>query len=274
MTEYTTIQVVREGPVDWVTLNRPDRLNALDAALVGELWHYFDALQTDYVRRVVVLRGAGRAFCAGLDLVWFNSAGAAMPKGGTENGPGPSLADIILKMRTCPQVIVSLVHGAACGGGFNFVLASDIRIAGRSAKMNVAFVKLGLSGCELGTSFFLPRLVGPSVAAELMMTGRFIHADRALTTGLVSQVVEDAQLEDVARELIGDLLAASPTGLRKTKEVIALAAGMDDLAAVIRLEEHTQRACMEAGQFAETVGSFGRPKSAETGEGRAAPALS
>jgi enoyl-CoA hydratase/carnithine racemase len=257
MNDYTTINVVREGAVDWLTLDRPDRLNALDATMVRELYDYFDALQSDFSRRIVVMRGAGKAFCAGLDLVWFNGSRDGMPRGATDDGPGPSLANIVLKMRSCPQVIVSLVHGAACGGGFNFVLASDIRIAGRSAKMNVAFVKLGLSGCELGTSYFLPRILGTSVAAELMMTGRFIHADRALATGLVSEVVDDNQLENAARSLIEDLLAASPMGLRKTKEVMASAAEIQDLAAVIALEEHTQLACMQASSFESSVATFG-----------------
>lgn len=249
MNDYTTISVVREGAVDWLTLNRPERLNALNATMVRELWSYFDGLQTDYSRRVVVMRGAGKGFCAGLDLTWFNEAGATMPNGATDAGPGPSLRDIVLKMRSCPQAVVALIHGAACGGGFNFALAADIRIAGRSAKMNVAFVKLGLSGCELGTSYFLPRMLGTSVAAELMMTGRFIHADRALATGLVSEVVEDDQLERAARTLVDDLLAASPMGLRKTKSVMSQAAEIEDLDAVITLEEHTQIACMQAGAF-------------------------
>jgi enoyl-CoA hydratase/carnithine racemase len=253
MREYTTISVIHEEAVDWLTLDRPERLNALDATMIGELWSYFDGLQSDYSRRVVVIRGAGKAFCAGLDLVWVNSPGAIIPSGATDKGPGPSLSEIILKMRSCPQAIVSLVHGAACGGGLNFALASDIRIAGRSAKMNVAFVKLGLSGCELGTSYFLPRMVGASVAAELMMTGRFIGADRALATGLVSDVVEDDQLESAARALIKDLLRASPVGLRKTKDTMTRAAGIDDLAAVMALEERTQMACMPEGNFGLTI---------------------
>ncbi len=255
MTDYTSISVVREGDVDWLTLNRPERLNALDGNTVRELWEYFDGLQGDHSRRVVVLRGAGRAFCAGLDLVWFNGSREGEQRGGKGEWPGPSLPGIILKMRSCPQIIISLVHGAACGGGFSFALASDIRIAGRSAKMNVAFVKLGLSGCELGTSYFLPRFVGASVAAELMMTGRFIHADRALATGLVSEVVEDDELEDAARALIAGLLAASPMGLRKTKEVLTIASEIQDLSAVIRLEEHTQRVCMESGTFSPAIRS-------------------
>ncbi len=261
MSDYTAISVVREDAVDWLTLNRPDRLNALNGTMVRELWDYFDLLQSDYSRRVVIMRGAGRAFCAGLDLLWYRENGADMPRGASDEGPGPSLPGVILKMRSCPQVVVSLVHGAACGGGFNFALASDIRIAGRSAKMNVAFVKLGLSGCELGTTYFLPRLVGHSIAAELMMTGRFIHADRALATGLVSEVVDDDQLEDAARALAKDLLAASPMGLRKTKEVLSQAAEIESLAGVIALEERTQLACMQAGPFGQTIAKFDKAKS-------------
>ena len=257
MTEYTTISVVREGAVDWLTLNRPERLNAIDATMVRELWDYFDALQSDYSRRVVVMRGAGNGFCAGLDLTWLQNNGANIPMGSTDDGPGASLGEIILKMRSCPQIIVALVHGAACGGGFNFALAADIRIAGRSARMNVAFIKLGLSGCELGTSYFLPRMLGSSVAAELMMTGRFIHADRALATGLVSEIVDDEDLEGAARALIVDLLAASPMGLRKTKEVMAHASEIEDLKTVIALEEHVQMRCMAASEIGKLIGGAG-----------------
>jgi enoyl-CoA hydratase/carnithine racemase len=251
MTGYTTIRVVREGAVDWLTLSRPERLNALDATMVRELWSYFDGLQSDYSRRVVVMRGAGKGFCAGLDLTWFKEPGAEMPAGATDTGPGPSLSDIVLKMRSCPQAVVALIHGAACGGGFNLALAADIRIAGRGAKMNVAFVKLGLSGCELGTSYFLPRMLGTSLAAELMMTGRFIRAERALAAGLVSEVVDDDQLERAARALVDDLLAASPVGLRKTKEVMTRASEIEDLGAVLALEERTQMMCMESASFSK-----------------------
>lgn len=260
MKSYSTIKVVREGAVDWLTLNRPERLNALTGEMVSELWDYFVGLHEDFDCRVVVMRGAGRGFCSGLDITWFKESGESMPTGDTDQGPGPSLAGVVLKMRTCPQAIVSLVHGAACGGGFNFVLASDIRIAAESARMNVAFVTLGLSGCELGTSFFLPRMVGTSVAAELMMTGRFIHADRALATGLVSQVVADDQLETAARELLIDLLATSPIGLRKTKEILRRASEMQDLAAVIALEERTQIACMQTSSFFQKGGAEARKK--------------
>jgi enoyl-CoA hydratase/carnithine racemase len=249
MNHYTTISIVQDGPVDWLTLNRPQRLNALDGTMIRELWSYFDSLQADYSRRIVVMRGAGKGFCAGLDLEWFKEHGSSLPAGADDNGPGPSIAEMVLKMRSCPQAIVALLHGAACGGGFNIALAADIRIAARSAKMNVAFVKLGLSGCELGTSYFLPRMVGTSVAAELMMTGRFIRGERALATGLVSELVDDDQLEAAAHSLVADLLATSAIGLRKTKEVMTRASEIQDLRAVIALEEHTQLKCMHGSNF-------------------------
>lgn len=256
MANYTAINVVSEGAVDWLTLNRPERLNALNGTMIRELWDYFSRLQTDYLRRVVVMRGAGTAFCAGLDLKSRNDPNEQISNGEGRAGPEPTLSDLVKKMRSCPQPIVALVHGAACGGGFIFALSSDIRIAGKSARMNVAFLKLGLSGCELGTSFYLPRMVGLSVASELMMTGRFIHADRALATGLVSQVVEDEGLERAAREMVAELLLASPMGLRKTKETMNLAQRSNDLDAIIKLEEHTQLRCMQSPDFNEAIAAF------------------
>jgi enoyl-CoA hydratase/carnithine racemase len=120
-------------------------------------------------------------------------------------------------MRRCPQPIISVSHGAACGGGFALALASDIRIASDKAKMNAAFIKIGLSGCDVGVSYLLPRLVGTSLASELILTGRFIYADRALQAGLVSSVVPIDQLSDEVTSLVDDTLATSPLGLRLTK---------------------------------------------------------
>ena len=251
---YTTIQVVRDGPVDWLTLNRPDRLNALNGVMVRELWAYFGDLQTNYACRIVVLRGAGAAFCAGLDLKSSEDPDHQLPP--PLDAPEASLSGVVRRMRSCPQAIVSLVHGAACGGGLILALASDIRIAGESARMNVAFVKLGLSGCELGTSYFLPRSLGLSVAAELMMTGRFIHADRALATGLVSQVTADEDLTKAADALVSDMLQTSPLGLRKTKETLVLASRLNDLDAVMQLEEHAQLLCLRGPDFAEATAAF------------------
>ena len=255
-TSYRTIRVVRDGAVDWLTLARPDRLNALNDCMVDELWDYFLRRQHDLQCRIVVLRGAGSAFCAGLDLKSRANPGERnRPVDGHDNRRA-SLSGLVMLMRACPQPIVALVHGPACGGGFVLALAADIRIAGESARMNVAFVKLGLSGCELGTSYFLPRMVGLSVARELMMTGRFIGAARALATGLVSDVVPDAELTEAADALLADLLRTSPDGLRKTKETIELTLHINDLQSVMKLEEHAQHLCMQGPDFTEAITAF------------------
>ena len=199
---YETILIEKRGPVDWVTLNRPEQLNAITTRMATELREYFGALFNDRSVRIVVLRGAGRAFCAGLDLRDRSRRGEAgaepVPFAGGLGFQG-HLADTYIRMRRCPQPIISLVHGPACGGGFAFALASDIRIAGESARMNAAFIRLGLTSCDMGVSYFLPRLVGTSVASELMLTGPFIHAPRALATGLVSEVVPDNRLAETAQ---------------------------------------------------------------------------
>ena len=153
---YETISIEKRGQVDWLTLNRPDSLNAINTPMVTELRDYFDSLMENQETRIVVMRGAGRAFCAGLDIKDSQAGTYERPFSGGMGFQG-YLAEVYIRMRRCPQPIISLVHGAACGGGFSFVLASDIRIAGESAKMNAAYIKIGLSACDMGSSYFLPR---------------------------------------------------------------------------------------------------------------------
>ncbi|MBT3898465.1 MAG: enoyl-CoA hydratase/isomerase family protein, partial [Gammaproteobacteria bacterium] len=215
MTNYTTIKVEKKNGVDWLTLNRPDALNAIDTPMVTELRDYFGNLQEDRDTRIVVMQGAGKAFCAGLDIK-ASQAGRHEPPFGGGMGFQGYLAEVYIRMRRCPQPIISLIQGPACGGGFAFALASDIRIAGESARMNAAFIRIGLSACDMGASYFLPRLIGTSIASELMLTGRFIDAQRALRTNLVSEVVPDAELQNAAQSYINDMLTTSPMGLRLT----------------------------------------------------------
>ncbi len=250
-----TLSVDREGAIDWLTLNRPERLNAITGTMVRELWEYFSMAERDYSRRVIIIRGAGAGFCAGLDIKARNDPAEQLPAP-SKVGPSASLSAIVRLMRRCPQPIIALLHGAACGGGFAFALAADVRIAGRSARMNDAFIKLGISGCELGLSFFLPRMVGLSVASELMLTGRFIEAQRAQAVGLVSDVVPDDMLEKAGRDLAQEMLRATPLGLRKTKETLNQALKLNELDAVIDLEEHTQLACIDDGDFEEALKAF------------------
>ncbi len=257
---YETLELKVEDQVAWLTLNRPDSLNAMSRKLVDELRDFFGGLpQRQKEIRVVVLRGAGRAFCAGLDLKESSS------REGTEAiGTGPAaglrgqrhISELAMMMRYAPQPIIACVHGAASGGGFALALASDVRLAGRSARMNAAFIRIGLSACDVGVSYFLPRLVGASVAYELMLTGRFIEAERALATGLVSCVVDDDQLEAEARKLAEEMLATSPLGLRLTKEGLNMSLDAGSLEQAIAMEDRNQILCAQSKDVMEGMMAF------------------
>ncbi len=256
MSHYQTFQIEKRGAVDWLTLDRPEARNAITLEMTNELRDYFGALHEDDSVRVVVMRGAGKSFCAGLDIKKSGETAGPDAPFGAGLGFQRYLAEVYLRMRSCPQPIVSLVHGAACGGGFSFVMASDIRIAGESARMNAAYIKLGLSACDMGCSYFLPRLVGTSVASELMLTGRFIHADRALATGLVSEVVPDDQLEEAAAPYIDEMLETSNVGLRMTKEGLNLSIDAPSLEAAMAIENRNQLMCAADPEFRKRVQSF------------------
>ncbi len=253
---WRTITVEKRGAVDWLTLDRPEAMNAISLEMVTELNDYFGALYNDGNTRIVVMRGAGRAFCAGLDIKDPQRADVgAVPFGGGFGFQG-YLADVYIKMRRCPQPIVALLHGPVCGGGLAFALAADIRIAGDSARMNAAFIRIGLSSCDMGVSYFLPRLVGASLASEMMLTGRFVHAPRALAAGLVSEVVADDALEAAAQPYVDEMLAASPMGLRLTKEGLAMAIDAPSLEAAMAIENRNQTLCARSDDFAEGMRAF------------------
>jgi enoyl-CoA hydratase/carnithine racemase len=257
---YETLLIEKKGAVDWVTMNRPEALNALNTTLVDELLDYFGKLTFDRSVRIVVLRGAGRAFCAGLDLK--QSGARRNSEGANTGGPDGGLlgqrriSEIVMRMRRCGQPIVSLVQGPACGGGFALALASDIRIAGASVRMNAAFIRIGLSACDIGVSYFLPRLVGVSVASELMLTGRFITADRALRVGLVSEVVADADLAKAAVPYLEEMLTTSPLGLRLTKECLNMSVDAPGLEAAINMEDRNQILCAQTNDVREGMTAF------------------
>ena len=219
------LKIVQDGEVLWVTLNRPERLNALSRKLVEDLRELFVGLYWRHEIRAVVLRGAGANFCAGLDLKERGPNTANTPGNGLVSQR--KISEIVIAMRRCPQPIIALMDGSASGGGFALALASDIRIATPIARMNAAFIKLGLSGCDIGVSYFLPRMVGSSVAAELLMTGRFLHADRA-----------------------------AALGLRLTKEALNHAIDAQGLEAAIAMEDRNQILCVQGEDFQEGVRAF------------------
>lgn len=263
---YSTISIERDGHLGVLSLDRPEALNALSRDMVNELRDFFWNLSDDRETRVVLLRANGRAFCAGLDLKEASAqtqrqSSAASQGDGRPNVPAAlrqqrHIAEIIMLMRRAPQPIVAAVQGAAAGGGFALALASDVRIAAQSTRMNAAFIRLGLSACDVGVSYFLPRLVGASVASELLLTGDFIDADRALATGLVSRVVPDAQLEDAARELAGRMLRNSPLALRLTKECLKFSIDAGSLESAIAMEDRNQVLTSTSQDFVEGVSAF------------------
>jgi enoyl-CoA hydratase/carnithine racemase len=251
---YDTLQVTKEGAIDWLTLNRPEALNAMSRTMMLELQHYFGSLYTDHSVRVVVLRGAGRGFCAGLDLKEDRSS----EPGGAVTGLRVQrrVSEIVLRMRRAPQPIISLIHGPASGGGFALALASDIRIAGPKARMNAAFIRIGLTACDVGVSYFLPRLVGSALASELLLTGRFIDAERAKAVGLVSDVVADDALQQAGRSMAQEILGNSPVGVRLTKECLNMSVDAGSLEAVIAMEDRQQILTSTTGDMREGVAAF------------------
>src|SRR5205823_4390817 len=215
---YETLDLRREGEILWITLNRPERLNALSARMIAELGDVLDALADDREARVVILRGTGKAFCAGWDLKEESQEGGLTASVAEALRLQRRFSSVILRMHRAAQPIIACVHGAATGGGFSLALAADVRIAGESTRMNCAYIRVGLGGCDAGSSYFLPRMVGASVAAELILTGSFIDATRAERVGLVSRVVPDSLLGETARAMAADVLRNSPLGVTLTKE--------------------------------------------------------
>src|SRR5262249_30538191 len=199
---------------------------------------------------------AGRGFCAGLDRKEGPDAAEGM---GTVQGglrAQRQVSELVMLMRRAPQPIIAAVHGPACGGGFALALAADVRIAGESMRMNAAFIRIGLSACDVGVSYFLPRIVGASVASELLLTANFIDAAPAERVGLVSRVVPDAELDAAARAMAADMLRNSPIGLRLTKECLKLSIDAPSLEAAVAMEDRNQILAAQTSDFREGIVAF------------------
>ena len=230
----------------------------MTAELVEELHQALDAAARDRSCRAVILTGAGRGFCAGLDLTGYGTPPGAEGLGRVQAGMATQkhIAALIPKLRSLPQPVIAAVNGPAAGGGLALALGSDIRIASTSARFNVAFVRIGLSGCDIGVSWLLPRLIGASRAWELMLTGRIIDAARASELGLVSDVVDDDALLDRALGIAAEIAANSPWGVAQTKEVMWSQLEVGSLQAGIDLENRTQLLASHTNDLQEAVAAF------------------
>ncbi|OPX12760.1 enoyl-CoA hydratase/isomerase family protein [Mycobacterium sp. AT1] len=237
----TTLDV--EAAADGVAvlrLNRPSRLNAVDQAMRDELTCVLAALATDRSVRVVVLTGAGRGFCSGLDVRDFGPAmlDASAPTVDRMRFQ-EAMAALPTALRALPQPVIAAVNGPCVGAGLALCLASDIRICSTAATFGNAAILLGLSGAEMGTSYHLPRIVGTSVAADWTLTGRTVSAEEADRRGLVSEILEPDRLVDRALELAALIAGLAPLGVELTKR--ALQANVDaPLDASLELENRNQ----------------------------------
>lgn len=251
-------------------LERPERLNAMSVALIEDLHAALDVIEQDDAARVVVLTGAGRGFCSGLDLTDLAPIQQS-PDRDTPDGDAPPtrrgrvhrgfdlqqrIASLVPRFRKLHVPVIAAVNGAAAGGGLALALACDVRIAATSARFNVAFVRIGLSGCDIGLSWMLPRWIGASRAFELMLTGRMVESDEAERIGLVTRVVADEELLDEALSTARLICANSPFGVWMTKEVMWSNLESGSLQAAIDLENRTQIMTSFTEDTGEAVGAF------------------
>ena len=239
-----------------LTLNRPEVLNALSFRLVDALHDALDAIQADNACRVVVLTGAGRGFCSGLDLTSIEgsstSAGTSGPRAGMLSQS--RIADLPAKLRRLQQPVIAAVNGIAYGGGMALSLACDLRVAGPSARFCTQFIKVGIGGCDIGISYTLPRAIGSSRAFELLLTARRVEAAEAATMGLVSDVADDPVARAV--ELAEVICGYSPFGVVMTKEVMWSNLDAPSMEAAIHLENRTQILASTGGEVTEAAAAF------------------
>jgi enoyl-CoA hydratase/carnithine racemase len=268
------VERVRED-VALVTLNRPAVLNAETLELVHELHAVLDGIAADPTWRVVVLTGAGRGFCAGHDLSEMPSANtdAAAQAGRERSGVQAGMrvqeafADLTLRLHSLPQPVIAAVNGPAAGGGLALALAADIRIAAPEAKFNAAFVRIGLSAGDLGTSWLLTRLIGPAATSEICFTGRPVPAAEALAVGLVNAVSAPAALLDDALSLALAIAANSPGGVQLSKRAIQANMEAASYAAAIELENRGQALLTRGEDMPEALAAL-REKRAPVFTGR------
>jgi enoyl-CoA hydratase len=258
--EFKTLVFQEKEPgIGVATMNRPDRLNAMNLDMVEDFNGLFALLNEDEAVRVLILTGAGRGFSSGADL---NDAVLHRDKDPFADPEKfmklvqERYASLTLGLRKIPQPVISAVNGPAAGGGFCLTLASDIRVACPEAYFVASFINIGLSGGELGTSFLLPRLVGLSRAADILCTGRKVMADEAERIGLVSRVVPREELLETALVYARMMTAKSPGGLKLTKRVLDANLHAPSLDAAIGLENRNQSILVFSGEFFKLIQSF------------------
>src|SRR5881628_1400010 len=246
MAAYDRVLVEITDHVGTATLNRPEKANAFDPDMCEDLLEALRMLASADAVRVIVVTGAGKAFCAGADVGVLGTQGEQLVKAGK---------DIALTIRSAPKPVLAAVNGAAAGGGANLALACDYRLASDRASIGQVFHKLGLVP-DWGGSFFLPRLVGPSKALELVWSARMVAADEALALGLFDRVVTEAQLWPEVRRLAA-LWAEQPSdAVRRAKETM-YASETSSLASMLEREIADQQELFATPEARRRIGAAG-----------------
>jgi enoyl-CoA hydratase len=241
-----------------IRLNRPDRLNALSFGLTADLHDALDAVAADDECRVAILTGAGRGFCAGLDLKdWGTPPEPGAHRHMAAGTTGQAfMSNLTQHIRATPQIVVGAVNGPAYGGGFSLALACDLRIAAASATFCSAFIKTGLTGTDIGVTYLLPRLIGAARAFDMIVTGRTVDAEQAERMGIVSRVIPDESFADEALALAGEIAAYTSYGLRNTKEVMWHNLDTNNMAAAIALENRNQELGSRTPEVQEYMNAY------------------
>ncbi|MFI5352355.1 MAG: enoyl-CoA hydratase/isomerase family protein [Candidatus Binatales bacterium] len=252
---YETLLYEVAGDIATITLNRPAKLNAYTGTMGAELFEAFRAADADPAARVIILTGAGRAFCAGADLGGFASAIESREAGGSTPPPRPNMGyPFSILMRGLSKPAIAAINGYALGVGCTMTLLCDVRIAAEEAKLGLIFPRVGVV-TELGSTYLLPRLIGASRAAEMMLTGRHFTASECLEMGLLSHVTPADRLMAKAREIAGEMLQCSPTALDYTRR--ALYQGLDGtMETAMQFEAFAIGRCYESPEHKEYVTAF------------------
>jgi enoyl-CoA hydratase/carnithine racemase len=237
-----------------ITLNRPERLNALTFEVYAELRDTFRALDTEPGVRAVIITGAGRGFCSGGDVediigALFSRDAAGLLEFTRLTG------DLILSIRQCRRPVVAALNGTVAGAGAVIAAASDIRIAAESAKIAFLFTRVGLAGADMGAAWLLPRIVGLAHASELLLLGDFITAERAAEIGLYNRVVPGERLMAEATAFAVRLARGPSMALGVTKQALNQEAAMD-LVSAIEWEAQAQATCMRHANYREAYEAF------------------
>ena len=253
--------VLVSRPVDHVTvltLNRPDRLNAMSIDLVIALSAALEQVGADNNCRVVVLTGSGRSFCSGLDLKDYgiipNIDGLQV--GRIAQRSMRYYSRLIPQMRSLPQPVIAAINGPAYGGGFCLSLGADLRFAANSAHFNATGINNGLTSTEMGVSYLLPRLIGAAHSNDILLTGRRVEADEAFRMGLVSRVTATEELLPLALETASSMARLSPYGLQYSKEATWVGLEVGSLAAAIEFEDRNQLMLWFTDNLPEAIRAF------------------